>query len=578
MENDKNINPFTQNPNKNGGILLAFFIVAGLSGLLGYLIANKDKVIIDEKPLDSIVMNDKVEVADKLDKQNDIEKEEQKLIEWSFPKEIEKQGLFLPDKDLDFNPEEDMKYYRVGKVLEGEYQDGEIIIAIGWVGPVSADDYFRFIKKDDKYNLLTQYSNNIEGVLFSDEVEIDQKFDIPELNYPETLQGTQLRQKLVKVEEDGFTGVDFFNENNLVEVFKDKEWGSVYTNTKTQEFNPADNSSEESYKKGDLGVFGKNGVYLKSPDNITITYKLDLDFMSEKSTPEITWSDGTKNDKEYIETALGGCGSGNYISVAEGVDISDLEKIGVNSKEDNIYKLKDDNHSILKTYYEKDYQVASGKKSSYQNFLSKRPIIFWVDPFDRIIKFTSMEFIPAAECGKPVIYLYPEKTSKIDVKVYPKGGFTFTEPEYNDGWEVMATPKGELTEISSNKKYPYLFWEGRGGLYSTPKRGFVTETKNMNKFLTNKLTELGLNQKEIADFLEFWEPKMQEKPYYFVTFLGNKEMDSLAPLDINPKPDTVIRVLMDYIPLDTPIEVEGYKIKPPERKGFTVVEWGGVLK
>ncbi len=201
-----------------------------------------------------------------------------------------------------------------------------------------------------------------------------------------------------------------------------------------------------------------------------------------------------------------------------------------------------------------------------------------IDPFDRIIKFTSMEFIPAAECGKPVIYLYPEKTSKIDVKVYPKGGFTFTEPEYNDGWKVMATPKGELTEISSNKKYPYLFWEGRGGIYKTPKRGFITETKNLNKFLTDKLTELGLNQKEIADFLEFWEPKMQEKPYYFVTFLGNKEMDSIAPLEINPKPDTTIRVLMDYIPLDKPIEVEGYKIKTPERKGFTVVEWGGVLK
>ena len=48
-------------------------------------------------------------------------------------------------------------------------------------------------------------------------------------------------------------------------------------------------------------------------------------------------------------------------------------------------------------------------------------------------------------------------------------------------------------------------------------------------------------------------------------------------LEIEPKPDSVIRILMDYKPLSKPIEVVEQKITTPERDGFTVVEWGGSL-
>ncbi len=71
---------------------------------------------------------------------------------------------------------------------------------------------------------------------------------------------------------------------------------------------------------------------------------------------------------------------------------------------------------------------------------------------------------------------------------------------------------------------------------------------------------------------------MQGSPYYFVTFLGTSEMNKIAPLTISPKPDTVIRILMDFSPLAKPIKVDGYNIKTPARNGFTVVEWGGVLR
>ncbi len=290
---------------------------------------------------------------------------------------------------------------------------------------------------------------------------------------------------------------------------------------------------------------------------------------------------------EYTGTDRGGCGSHNFASVASSLDAEDLQVTGKTSFGDSIYELKNVQHEILNRVYDIDYNPSSysvsenpseNAKMSYGKFVQSHPVFFWYDSFGRLIKFQRSDFIPQAECGKPVIYLYPETTTEVSVQVAPKGGFTKTEPEYGNGWKVIATPNSELTEVSSNKKYPYLFWEGRGGIYETPKKGFVVKQTDVHNFLVEKLTMLGLNKKEQFDFMEFWEPKMTDSPYYFVTFLGTSDMDKIAPLTISPKPDTVIRILMDYTPLSYPIEVEGYNIRTPGRKGFTVVEWGGVLR
>ena len=47
------------------------------------------------------------------------------------------------------------------------------------------------------------------------------------------------------------------------------------------------------------------------------------------------------------------------------------------------------------------------------------------------------------------------------------------------------------------------------------------------------------------------------------------------PLEINPKPETIIRVLMGWKKLDKQIEVQEQQLERVERKGYTVVEWGG---
>ncbi len=177
---------------------------------------------------------------------------------------------------------------------------------------------------------------------------------------------------------------------------------------------------------------------------------------------------------------------------------------------------------------------------------------------------------------KPVIYLYPEKETDVRVRLDYNGTLTFTEPEYSDGWTVTAYPDGTL--ISAGRKYHYLFWEGRRNYELDTSAGFCVSGEETEAFLAEKLAYLGLNEKETADFMEFWLPYMNSDPYNVITFAGTDYTDN-AVLGISPAPDTVIRVFMVFSPSDTFVDIPAQTLaKAPDRHGFTAVEWGGAIK
>ena len=71
---------------------------------------------------------------------------------------------------------------------------------------------------------------------------------------------------------------------------------------------------------------------------------------------------------------------------------------------------------------------------------------------------------------------------------------------------------------------------------------------------------------------------MQDKSYYFISFIEQGVFNVYAPLTISPTPDTIIRVFFDHKGLDELIDVPVQMLEPaPVRDGFTVVEWGGRL-
>lgn len=177
--------------------------------------------------------------------------------------------------------------------------------------------------------------------------------------------------------------------------------------------------------------------------------------------------------------------------------------------------------------------------------------------------------------GKPVIYLYPEKEQEVNVKLDLDGKFTFTYPEYNNGWNVTAKPDGTI--ISDGKEYSYLFWEGLMPTFKPDfKEGFVVKGSDSAEFLRETLSQMGLTPKEYNEFIVYWAPKLQENEYNKIYFAEDDYTDE-AKLEINPKPDSILRVFMVYEKADENTILPKQEIKPFERKGFTVVEWGGYL-
>lgn len=181
---------------------------------------------------------------------------------------------------------------------------------------------------------------------------------------------------------------------------------------------------------------------------------------------------------------------------------------------------------------------------------------------------------------KPIIYIYPEQETIVNAKLGNPENLTCTYPKYDEdeGWKVIAKPNGDLQDLKTEKNYYALYWEGMGTKvydYSNPKEGFIVEGENTAEFLEEKLETLGLNDREKEEFIVYWLPQMEKNKYNYIRFETKDEIEEEMPLEIEPKPDTVIRVLMDWKALDEKIEIEEQKLESVQRNGYTVVEWGG---
>ena len=180
------------------------------------------------------------------------------------------------------------------------------------------------------------------------------------------------------------------------------------------------------------------------------------------------------------------------------------------------------------------------------------------------------------EAKKPVIYLYPEKETDVSVRLDFDGRLDFTYPRYNGGWNVAAYPGGRIVNKADGGEYSYLFWEGTSTTRYDLSRGFVVKGGDTVAFLREKLEYMGLTPKEYNEFIVYWAPLMENNPYNLIAFQGKEYTDS-ARLTVSPEPDSVLRVFMAYKPLDKAANVPAQQLPAFERKGFTVVEWGGVL-
>lgn len=174
---------------------------------------------------------------------------------------------------------------------------------------------------------------------------------------------------------------------------------------------------------------------------------------------------------------------------------------------------------------------------------------------------------------KPVIYLYPETETRVTVKLDLPGELTCAYPAYDGGWTVTAAPDGTLTD-EHGQTYNYLYWEGEGTEAYDFSKGFCVAGSDTAAFLEDALDRLGLTRREANEFLVYWLPRMQDNPYNLIAFQQEAYTES-AKLTVSPQPDSVLRVFMAWKPLARPVDVPAQTLPVFERRGFTLVEWGG---
>jgi len=180
---------------------------------------------------------------------------------------------------------------------------------------------------------------------------------------------------------------------------------------------------------------------------------------------------------------------------------------------------------------------------------------------------------------KPAIYLYPEEKEKINVKVDTKGFLTLTIPSYpKDGWTVTADKNGLITQ--GKDTYPYLYYESKvpDELIDKPKEGYVVKKDELGILFNKLLPKLGLNEKESKEFKDYWKKVLPDSSYYFVGIMTKNNLDQIEPISFTPAPDTFVRVRLYFELLNKKINIKEPVIITPQRKGFTAVEWGGMLK
>jgi hypothetical protein len=175
---------------------------------------------------------------------------------------------------------------------------------------------------------------------------------------------------------------------------------------------------------------------------------------------------------------------------------------------------------------------------------------------------------------KPAIYIYPEEDAYFEVCLVLNNGTVLTksEPEYGSGWNVFVETSGRI-----DHRYDYLFYEAALPDVPTLSSGWCIPRDDLASELPALLIQIGLNETEIEDLMEYWLGYLTDCGYYSIYPIFDHSLDDMVELHVTPQPGAVLRFWLFFEGRD---DLES--LPPPQLPGFsraatTVIEWGGVL-
>lgn len=489
----------------------------------------------------------------------------------------------------------DLTYYNIGKF------NGEPIIVVRYSteSPGGPGTIVALQTGAGKYSILAKYTDGLNdgsgydalasfSKTLASNVSVDQATDIPELDFPASIKVNNLELAASDLSGDNSYAHGYFLPNGLADI-RSPQYAKVAVGTQPVKIdniggrdiyevtaiNSANYQSKEWYATQNQ-VWAANYIVADSLNSPT-------DYKGANPPPvKINWTSGQNNSSAYGRPFVS-CGTNGYM-VAKNITRSDLTAIGTGPEGQTVYALPNSS-PLLNELYSNDYKNTESSISnkslqnlSLQQFQDDHAVIVSVNPLGELVVHVRSEMFLGGGCGKPVIYLYPTKLTSISVKVGAE--VVKSDPPYstNSGWQnILARPDGQL--IYQAGSYDSLFWEGYGnGRYPEITSGTVVKSSQAPATIRKQLREQGLNTREINDFMDFWQPRLPHTPYVCLTWLGTSQMQQIAPLTILPQPNTLIRVFLDFKGLEQPIQLAPQHFSAPPRQGFTVVEWGGLLR
>ncbi len=542
------------------GLLIAFFLSNNRSATNTNLAVTNTNNQINQDA------NRATEVNTNLDIETPAEPVEDEGVTWlSEPQELDNLQLFKGSDGFSAT------YYAVATLSDG----GKIIYAKQTYDGPTQPAVMRFRQEaDGTYVLLTNYSNADD--FFLDEVLESIKKDTATyaaLNYPETLDvnGLDLKQGWPAFSYPAlFTDLEDITQGKI-SLFGTTAYGQIYVSV-----------SDIQTVEDNGSIKGK--IYLlKLADSSTVIYRDKKPFLADDGTllGNLQASGEQFTNRSFTSGLIAdGCGYPSGDQYATSISSGQLTLIGTTTARENLYALTDKDSGLFKNAYA-TYTIGRDPEGenppiSFAAFVAEQPVVIWQDSEGDYLIFTDSAFAALVECGKPVVYLYPTTPTTVTVKV--GAAVSVSEPLYGTGWTVLAQPNGQLA-TTSGAVFPNLYWEGKGhGVYPKITQGRVVSSTNIEQELRSDLTAQGLNQTETQDFLDFWLPRMPNTPYIRLTWFNTPALNQLAPLTVSPKPDTVLRVFLDFTGQDNPsTTLTPQTLRTTQRSGFTLVEWGGLL-
>ncbi|MCR5032767.1 MAG: hypothetical protein K6A92_07890, partial [Lachnospiraceae bacterium] len=110
--------------------------------------------------------------------------------------------------------------------------------------------------------------------------------------------------------------------------------------------------------------------------------------------------------------------------------------------------------------------------------------------------------------------------------------------------------------------------------------GFYLPAESRDQAMLSVLSAYGLTPSEALEFVEYWDEYLEKDVDYHMYPQLNAICDEAMPITITPAPDSILRIWMLF---EEDLGEEASPVKEPDvqpfiRDGFTVVEWGGMVR